>query len=85
MLPIIPTSVRSVRCGSDLTVERPEVSSIGGSKMNVFRFVVCEETGVSTCSSKRVIVDVQTIPTKMQVNYKHSYYELQSTVTKTGG
>jgi type II secretory pathway pseudopilin PulG len=61
------------------------VRSLDGTEMTVYRFVVCEETEVPTCNSKRIIVDVQTTPTKMQVNYKHAYYELQSTVTKTGG
>jgi type II secretory pathway pseudopilin PulG len=60
------------------------VRSLDGTEMTVYRFVVCEETGVSTCNSKRIIVDVQTTPTKMQGSYKHGYYELQSVVTKTG-
>jgi Tfp pilus assembly protein PilV len=61
------------------------VRSPDGTEATVYRFVVCEETGVSECSSKRIVVDVQTTPRKDQGNYKHGYYELQSTVTKTGG
>jgi type II secretory pathway pseudopilin PulG len=68
-----------------LTSKLEGVKSLDGTEMTVYRFVVCEETAVSTCNSKRIIVDVQTTPTKQQVNYKHGYYELQLTVTKTGG
>ncbi|MBS1843539.1 MAG: type II secretion system protein [Actinobacteria bacterium] len=61
------------------------VRSPDGTEATVYRFVVCEETGVSQCSAKRIVIDVQTVPQKNQVSYKHGYYELQSTVTKTGG
>jgi Tfp pilus assembly protein PilV len=61
------------------------VRSPDGTEATVYRFVVCEETGVSQCSAKRIVIDVQTVPQKNQANYKHGYYELQSTVTKTGG
>jgi prepilin-type N-terminal cleavage/methylation domain-containing protein len=60
------------------------VRSLDGTLMTVYRFVVCEETGVAACNAKRIVVDVQTTPTKMQASYKHGYYELQSVVTKTG-
>jgi prepilin-type N-terminal cleavage/methylation domain-containing protein len=64
-----------------LTNKVENVRSADGTTMTVYRFVVCEE---AACNSKRVIVDVQTTPTSMQGTYKHGYYELQSTVTKTG-
>jgi Tfp pilus assembly protein PilV len=60
------------------------VRSSDGTEATVYRFVVCEETA-SECLSKRIIIDVQTTPQKNQYTYKHGYYELQSTVTKTGG
>lgn len=63
----------------NLEVERPEVSSIGGSKMNVFRYVVCEEP---ECQAKRIIVDVVPVAADNQRGYQHSYYELQSTVVE---
>jgi type II secretory pathway pseudopilin PulG len=66
----------------DLEVERPEVNSIGGSKMNVFRFVVCEEENATGCVAKRIVVDVEPIPADNANGYQHSYYELQSTIVK---
>jgi type II secretory pathway pseudopilin PulG len=66
----------------DLEVERPEVNSVGGSKMNVFRFVVCEEETATECVAKRIVVDVVPVPADNANGYQHSYYELQSTIVK---
>lgn len=66
----------------DLEVERPEVNSVGGSKMNVFRFVVCEQEDEAGCIAKRIIVDVVPVPADNQSGYQHSYYELQSTIVE---
>ncbi len=66
----------------NLEVEKPEVNSVGGSKMNVFRFVVCEEKIATACVAKRIIVDVVPIPADNQSGYQHSYYELQSTIVE---
>jgi type II secretory pathway pseudopilin PulG len=65
----------------NVTVERPEVDSVGGSKMNVYRFVVCEEV---VCAAKRIVVDVVPVAADNQSGYQHSYYELQSTVVEPG-
>ncbi len=66
----------------DLEVERPEVNSVGGSKMNVFRFVVCEQEDEAGCIAKRIIVDVVPVSADNQSGYQHSYYELQSTIVE---
>jgi Tfp pilus assembly protein PilV len=71
--------------GGSLANKIEEVRSPDGTEATVYRFVVCEEGNVSPCNSKRIVIDVQTTPLKNQYSYKHGYYELQSTVTKTGG
>jgi type II secretory pathway pseudopilin PulG len=56
-------------------------TSEDGTRVDVYRFVVCEEAVTTTpCLSKRVVVDVVPIAADNQGNYQHSYYELQSTV-----
>lgn len=66
-----------------LEVEKPGVDSVGGSKMNVFRFVVCEEEeAAGACIAKRIIVDVVPVAADNQSEYQHSYYELQSTIVE---
>ena len=71
-----------------MEVEKPGVSSVGGSEMNVYRFVVCEQEeergGETICVAKRIIVDVVPVPADNQSGYQHSYYELQSTVVDPG-
>jgi type II secretory pathway pseudopilin PulG len=66
----------------NLQVEKPEVSSVGGSRMNVFRYVVCESEIASECVAKRIVVDVVPVPADNASGYQHSYYELQSTIVK---
>jgi hypothetical protein len=62
---------------------RVERSSDDGTRVYVYRFVVCEETVTTLpCLSKRIVVDVLPIPADNQANYQHSYYELQSTVVE---
>lgn len=65
-----------------LQVEKPGVTSVGGSEMNVFRFVVCEREIAGECVAKRIIVDVVPVPADNASGYQHSYYELQSTIVK---
>lgn len=71
-----------------MEVEKPGVPSVGGSEMNVYRFVVCEqevEGELETiCVAKRIIVDVVPVPADNQSGYQHSYYELQSTIVDPG-
>lgn len=62
---------------------RVERSSDDGTRVYVYRFVVCEEAVTTLpCLSKRIVVDVLPIPADNQANYQHSYYELQSTVVQ---
>jgi prepilin-type N-terminal cleavage/methylation domain-containing protein len=72
--------------GFKLSKEAKFLEGSGSNKQaqaTVYRFVLCEETGVlaSNCQAKRIIIDV--VP-KLQFNaktdYQRSYYELQSTV-----
>jgi type II secretory pathway pseudopilin PulG len=65
-----------------MEVEKPEVPSVGGSKMNVYRFIVCEQEIETDCVAKRIIIDVVPVPADNQSGYQHSYYELQSTVVE---
>ena len=62
------------------------VSSPDGTKVRVYRFVVCEEElppgQLGECDAKRIVVDVMPISADNQAGYTHSYYELQSTVVK---
>ncbi len=67
-----------------MEVEKPEVPSVGGSRMNVYRFVVCEQEVETICVAKRIIVDVVPVPADNQSGYQHSYYELQSTIVDPG-
>jgi hypothetical protein len=65
----------------DLAAGPLERSSEDGTKVNVYRYVVCEVPLTTTeCPRKRVVVDVLPIPADNQSGYQHSYYELQSTV-----
>ncbi len=66
----------------NLAVEKPGVDSVGGSKMNVFRYVVCEQEDEAGCIAKRIVVDVVPVPADNQSGYQHSYYELQSTIVE---
>ncbi len=54
-----------------------EVRSPDGTEVTVYRFVVCEE---EACLAKRIVIDVLPTPKANLANYRHSYYELQSTV-----
>jgi hypothetical protein len=65
-----------------------EVNSLGGTKVKVYRFVVCEEEDtppVGECAAKRIVVDVVPVAADNQSGYQHSYYELQSTVVDPEG
>jgi hypothetical protein len=60
-----------------VTPETTGVASPDGTKMTVFRFVLCEE---AACHAKRIVVDVLPIAADNEHGYQHGYYELQSTV-----
>jgi type II secretory pathway pseudopilin PulG len=60
--------------------ETPEVSSPDGTKVKVFRFVLCEPDESEACAAKRLVVDVLPLAAPNEHGYQHSYYELQSTV-----
>jgi Tfp pilus assembly protein PilV len=60
-----------------------ERSSDDGTRVEVYRFVVCEITA-NLCPQKRIVVDVLPIAADNQSGYRHSYYELQSTVVNPG-
>lgn len=65
----------------DLEAGPLERSSEDGTKVRVYRFVVCEVAVTTTeCPQKRVVVDVLPVAAANQAGYEHSYYELQSTV-----
>jgi type II secretory pathway pseudopilin PulG len=59
-----------------------KVTASDGTEVEVDRFVTCEEPSgtVSTCKAKRIVVDVIPIGKNNLGNYKHGYYELQSTL-----
>jgi type II secretory pathway pseudopilin PulG len=64
-----------------------DVGSTTGTPMTVYRYVLCEEATIlaTGCVKKRIVVDVQTTPADNEGNYKHSYYELQSTIVNPEG
>jgi Tfp pilus assembly protein PilV len=67
----------------DLPNTPVERRSDDGTNVQVYRFVVCE-IEASPCPRKRIVVDVLPIAADNQNGYRHSYYELQSTVVEPG-
>ena len=65
-----------------VTPETVGVSATDGTEVTVVRFVTCEEAGKTntTCKAKRIVIDVIPVAKGNLANYKHSYYELQSTL-----
>jgi hypothetical protein len=63
----------------ELSAGPVERDSEDGTKVDVYRFVVCEITA-NPCPRKRIVVDVLPIPAPNQSGYQHGYYELQSTI-----
>jgi Tfp pilus assembly protein PilV len=65
-----------------VTPETTGVSSLDGTQVTVVRFVTCEEPGKTntTCKAKRIVIDIIPVAKGNLANYKHSYYELQSTL-----
>ncbi len=84
-----PTSEEEFKefVAGDIPPEPLEVNSPDGSKMTAYRFVVCEEAvgPEGECAAKRIVVDVAPSPADNQSGYRHSYYELQSTVVNPEG
>jgi hypothetical protein len=80
-----PTTIeewRPVLTTGLVTPETTGVSASDGTQVTVNRFVVCEEAGKtnSACKAKRIVVDVTPVAKTNLANYKHAYYELQSTL-----
>jgi prepilin-type N-terminal cleavage/methylation domain-containing protein len=79
------TFVDGVSSGFALSKEAKFLEGTGSNKevqATVYRFVLCEESGVlpANCQAKRVVIDV--VP-KIQTDVKtfqRNYYELQSTI-----
>lgn len=65
-----------------LEAKTENVKSTDGTVVTVYRFITCEETeGTATsCRSKRAVIDVLPAEKANQGSYRHSYYELQSTI-----
>lgn len=65
-----------------VTPESTGVVATDGTQVTVDRFVTCEEPGKTntTCKAKRIVIDIIPVAKGNLANYKHSYYELQSTL-----
>ena len=81
------TALNRLFVAGDLAPVKTDVASATGTPVTVYRFVVCEEKPIPStgCQTKRIVVDVQTTPADNQAGYKHSYYELQSTIVDPEG
>ncbi|MFT3863542.1 MAG: prepilin-type N-terminal cleavage/methylation domain-containing protein [Solirubrobacterales bacterium] len=81
-MPLVAASTPCAENECGLPVGPLERESEDGTKVDVYRFVVCEEGEVEPCLRKRIVVDVLPIPADNQSGYQHSYYELQSTIVE---
>jgi type II secretory pathway pseudopilin PulG len=71
------TENRKIRTGGSVVPVSTGVRSPDGTEATVYRFVTCEE---EACLAKRVVIDVLPVTKGNLAGYRHSYYELQTTL-----